>query len=163
MYHCENCGDYASLLKEETENHEVQCVRVRTEFEPVVLAFQRLLHERGIVEPKISWEGSYSSSNHGMNYHPYRYLRLEFSRNERVYEFEFSSDPPGYGHYEYDCIDAEQMLGVVLARIGHASQESLEGVLERGEEYDWEVGYMPLEDFLCEHAGKKIRIQIISD
>lgn len=109
----------------------------------------------------ISWEGNYSSSNHGMNYHPYRYLKLKFFRGEREYVFEFSSDPRlDYGS---DSVGTpQQMADVVLLRIQSAAEESLEGELSMGE-YEWEVGYRSLGDFLCEHKGKKIKIQVLSD
>lgn len=119
------------------------------------------MREKGIDNPEFSWEGSYCSWNHGMNYHPYRYLKLSFIRGERTYEFEFSNNPYGDGRYA-PANDARQMANVVFARIENAVSETIEGVLGRDQDnYDWEVGYDSLEDFLNEHIGKKIRIQVI--
>ena len=163
QYHCDNCRDYMSTVKKNTMEHEVKCISVREEFEPVVEEFIELLEKEGVTDPIISWEGSYSSSNHGMDYHPYRYLQLKFSRGEREYDFEFSSDSGGYGHYTHSIGTAQQMLNDVLSRVGTAIQEVLQGVLERNHDYEWEVGYASLEDFLNENVGKIIRIQVISD
>jgi hypothetical protein len=165
QFHCENCHDFTSTSREETENHEKQCMAAKKAFEPVVEEFKSLLVDNGITEPTISWQGTYSSSNHGMDYHPYRFLRLQFTRGERNYDFDFTSDPVGDGRYESGYIDnAQQMLSVVLSRLENATAESLEGTLTRdGQYYDWEIGYQSLEDFLSEHTGKKVRIQVISD